>query len=83
MYIKHADILKIFAWQCIMFTRRMPRKHAPRADSRGRIEALRASPWFSERCGEMGRIFDTIKLNSPWAIHIFIFITQVYEILKG
>ena len=54
-----------------------------RADSRGRMEALKATPWFSDRCGEMGRIFDTIKLNSPWAIHIFIFITQVYEILKG
>ena len=53
-----------------------------KADSRGRMEALRASPWFSERCGEMGRIFETIKLNSPWAIHIFICIIQVYEILK-
>lgn len=54
-----------------------------KADSRGRMEALRAPPWFSEKCGEMGRIFEIIKLNSPWAIHTFICITQVYEILKG
>lgn len=54
-----------------------------KADSRGRMEALRAPPWFSEKCGEMGRIFEIIKLNSPWAIHTFICVTQVYEILKG
>ena len=47
------------------------------------MEALRAPPWFSEKCGEMGRIFEIIKLNSPWAIHTFICVTQVYEILKG
>lgn len=52
-----------------------------RANSRG-MENPRASAGFLLIYHEMMRNFELLKLNSPWAVTFFIWITQVYKIFK-